>query len=55
MLSILQPETTLNFTYPDEAPLAEKVDAVAKKVYRAAAVSWSAPAKKALAEIEAMG
>ena len=36
-------------------PLAEKVDAVAKKIYRAAAVSWSAPAKKALAEIEAMG
>ena len=55
VLSILQPETTLNFTYPDEAPLAEKVDAVAKKIYRAAAVSWSAPAKKALAEIEAMG
>ncbi|HJB68983.1 MAG TPA: formate--tetrahydrofolate ligase [Candidatus Fournierella excrementigallinarum] len=55
VLSILQPETCLNFTYPDEAPLAEKVDAVAKKIYRAAAVSWSAPAKKALAEIEAMG
>ena len=55
VLSILQPEATLNFTYPDEAPLAEKVDAVAKKIYRAAAVSWSAPAKKALAEIEAMG
>ena len=55
VLSILQPETTLNFTYPDEAPLAEKVDAVAKKIYRAAAVSWSAPAKKALAEIKAMG
>ncbi|WP_394964753.1 formate--tetrahydrofolate ligase [Candidatus Allofournierella excrementigallinarum] len=55
VLSILQPETRLNFTYPDEAPLAEKVDAVAKKIYRAAAVSWSAPAKKALAEIEAMG
>ncbi len=55
VLSILQPETTLNFTYPDEAPLAEKVDAVAKKIYRAAAVSWSAPAKKALAEIETMG
>ena len=48
VLSILQPETTLNFTYPDEAPLAQKVDAVAKKIYRAAAVSWSAPAKKAL-------
>ena len=28
---------------------------MAKKIYRAAAVSWSAPAKKALAEIEAMG
>ena len=55
VLSILQPETKLNFTYPDEASLAEKVDAVAKKIYRAAAVNWSAPAKKALDKIEAMG
>ncbi|HJB21088.1 MAG TPA: formate--tetrahydrofolate ligase [Candidatus Fournierella merdavium] len=55
VLSVMQPETKLNFTYPDEMPLADKVDAVAKKIYRAAAVSWSAPAKKALARIEAMG
>ena len=55
VLSVMQPETKLNFTYPDEMPLADKVEAVAKKIYRAAAVSWSAPAKKALARIEAMG
>ena len=55
VLSVMQPETKLNFTYPDEMPLADKVNAVAKKIYRAAAVSWSAPAKKALARIEAMG
>ena len=55
VLSVMQPETKLNFTYPDEMPLADKVDAVAKKIYRAAAVNWSAPAKKALARIEAMG
>lgn len=55
VLSVLQPDTRVNFAYPDDAPLKAKVDAVCKKVYHAAGVSWSAPAAKALAEIEAMG
>ena len=55
VLDIMQDDTTVNFTYPDEIPLKEKVLAVAQKIYRAKDVSWSAPALKTLAEIEAMG
>ncbi len=55
VLDVMQDETHINFVYPDDMALADKVDAVCKKVYRAKAVTWAAPAKKALAEIEAMG
>ena len=55
VLDIMQDDTAVNFTYPDEMPLKEKVLAVAQKIYRAKDVSWSAPALKTLAEIEAMG
>ena len=55
VLDIMQDDTSVNFTYPDEMPLKEKVLAVAQKIYRAKDVSWSAPALKTLAEIEAMG
>ena len=55
VLDIMQDNTAVNFTYPDEMPLKEKVLAVAQKIYRARDVSWSAPALKTLAEIEAMG
>ena len=55
VLDIMQDDTAINFTYPDELPLKEKVLAVAQKIYRAKDVSWSAPALKTLAEIEAMG
>ena len=55
VLSVLQPGAQVNFAYPDDAPLKAKVEAVCKKVYRAAGVTFSAPAQKALAAIEAMG
>lgn len=55
VLDIMQDDTAVNFTYPDEMPLKEKVLAVAQKIYRAKDVTWSAPALKTLAEIEAMG
>ena len=55
VLSVLQSGAQVNFAYPDDAPLKAKVEAVCKKVYRAAGVTFSAPAQKALAEIEAMG
>lgn len=55
VLDIMQDDTAVSFTYPDEMPLKEKVLAVAQKIYRAKDVTWSAPALKTLAEIEAMG
>ena len=55
VLDIMQDDTAINFTYPDEISLKEKVLAVAQKIYRAKDVTWSAPALKTLAEIEAMG
>ena len=55
VLDIMQDDTAVNFTYPDEMPLKEKVLAVAQKIYRAKDVTWSAPALKTLPEIEAMG
>ena len=55
VLDIMQDDTAINFTYPNEMPLKEKVLAVAQKIYRAKDVTWSAPALKTLAEIEAMG
>ncbi|MCR5773564.1 MAG: formate--tetrahydrofolate ligase [Lachnospiraceae bacterium] len=41
--------------YPDEMPLAEKIETVAKEIYGAAGVDISAKAKKELQAIEKMG
>ena len=45
----------VHYTYEMTAPLTEKIEAVCKKIYRAGSVSYAPAAKKALAEIEAMG
>ncbi len=45
----------IRFVYDLEQPLTEKIDAVAKKVYRASGVNYSVAAKKSLDEITAMG
>ena len=55
VLDIMQENTAIHFTYPDEMPLQDKVRAVAQKIYRAKDVVWNPAAQKALAEIEAMG
>jgi formate--tetrahydrofolate ligase len=44
-----------SFTYPDEATLTEKVEAVATRVYRAGHVTWDAKARRRLARIEKDG
>jgi formate--tetrahydrofolate ligase len=44
-----------SFTYPDEATLVEKVEAVATRVYRAGHVTWDAKARRRLARIERDG
>lgn len=54
VLSILG-DKPIQFTYPLQAPLPEKIEAVAKKIYRADGVTFSAAAKKTLTELAAMG
>ena len=44
-----------HFAYEDSAPLKEKIEAVCKKVYHAASVTYSKAAAKALADFEAFG
>lgn len=46
---------TFEFSYPDELGLAEKIEAVAKRVYRADGVIITSAAKKEIAQLEALG
>ena len=55
VLSILDDSARVQYTYDLSASLPEKIAAVAKKVYRAGSVSYSAAAKKTLDELTAMG
>ena len=49
------PSGPLQFTYSDDMPLRAKIEAVAKKIYGAAHVTFSGVAKKKLASAEKMG
>lgn len=49
------PSKPLTHTYPSEASTQEKAEAVAKKIYGAASISFSAKAKKQLARITEFG
>ena len=55
VLSILDENAQVKYTYELDAPLTDKIDAVAKKIYRASNVSYSAAAKKTLDELTALG
>ena len=58
VLGMIEAETAvppIQFTYSLDAPLADKIEAVAKKIYHAGRVSYAAPAKKMLDQLEAMG
>ena len=55
VLSVLDDTARVQYTYPLEASLTEKIEAVAKKIYRAAGVSYTAAAKKTLDELTALG
>ena len=54
VLSILE-DRPIHYTYTLDMPLKEKIEAVARKIYRADGVLYEAAAEKQLAEIEAMG
>ena len=45
----------IRYTYPAEASLTEKIEAVCKNIYRADGVTYSPAAKKALDEFTALG
>ena len=49
------PSGPLQYTYEDSQSIMEKVEAVAKKIYRAANVTFSAAARKKIAAAEKMG
>ena len=55
VLSILDNDAKVNYTYELNAPLADKIEAVAKKIYRAGGVSYTPAAKKTLDELTALG
>ena len=45
----------LRFTYPDELGLKEKIETVARRIYHADGVEFSANAKKQIAQLESLG
>ncbi len=55
VLGILREDTRVRYAYPDDACLPQKIEAVCKKVYRAAEVTYAPAAKKSLEEIARMG
>ena len=55
VLSILDDNARVHYTYELDAPLTDKIEAVAKKIYHAGGVSYTAAAKKTLDELTAQG
>ena len=55
VLSIMDDTARVQYTYPLEASLTEKIEAVAKKIYRADGVNYTAAVKKTLDELTALG
>ena len=45
----------IQYVYPLEMPLKQKVEAIAKKIYRVDGVNFSAAASKTLAELTELG
>ena len=54
VLQILE-DRPIQYTYPLDMPLKQKIEAVATKIYRADGVNFSAAASKTLAELTEMG
>ena len=55
VLRLVEGENDFHFVYEDDLTLAEKIEAVATKIYRADGVDFDANAKKQLATIESLG
>ena len=50
-----QPSAPLQYVYPDEMPIKQKIEAVAKQVYGAASVTFSPEASKKIRQAEELG
>ena len=55
VVRLCEQPTNFKFTYPAEASITEKIEAVATKIYHAEGVDILPAAKKAIADIEALG
>ena len=55
VLRLCESENHFHFVYEDELSIKEKVETIAKKIYRADGVEFTAAAKKQLATIEGLG
>lgn len=55
VMAAMEKPNSFNFTYEVEQSIPEKIEAVVKRVYGGDGVDFTGPAKKQLAEIEALG
>ncbi|MGN1410319.1 MAG: formate--tetrahydrofolate ligase [Eubacteriales bacterium] len=55
VVAACEKESEFRLLYPDELPLCEKIETIAKKIYGADGVTYETSAKKAIAEIEKLG
>lgn len=55
VLRLIEGENNFHFVYEDNLSLQEKIETIAKKIYRADGVNFTAAAKKQLATIEGLG
>ena len=55
VLRLCEQENNFDFVYPLEMPIAEKIETIAKRVYRADGVNFTAAAKKQIKELTDLG
>lgn len=55
VVAACEKESEFRLLYPDEMPLKDKIETIAKKIYGADGVNYETSAKKAIAEIEKLG
>ena len=55
MLRLCDQPSELHYTYEDEAGLAQKIEAIAKRIYHADGVDFTPAAKKEIKQLEGLG
>lgn len=54
-MRLCEQESALSYTYDDDLGLAEKIEAIAKRIYRADGVDFTPAAKKEIKQLEGLG